>query len=71
MDVQKGSQRRLSQFLSARGGAELVKVAGVAPTEMQELGGGSQSQPANQPPSCRISRANSSCVFAEAFLAIN
>ena len=24
---------------------ELVKVAGVAPTELQELGGGSQSQP--------------------------
>ena len=30
---------------------ELVKVAGVAPTEMQELGGGSQSQPTTQPPS--------------------
>ena len=24
---------------------EVVKVAGVAPTELQELGGGSQSQP--------------------------
>ena len=25
--------------------SELVKLAGVAPTELQELGGGSQSQP--------------------------
>ena len=51
--------------------SELVKVAGVAPTELQELGGGAQSQPTAQPPSCWISRANSSCVFPEAFLAIN
>ena len=54
-----------------RPGPELVKVAGVAPTELQELGGGSQSQPTNQPPSCWISCADSSCVFPEAFLAIN
>ena len=50
---------------------ELVKVAGVAPTELQELGGGSQSQPTTLPLSCSISCANSSCVFPEAFLAFN
>ena len=31
------------------------------------LGGGSQSQPTTQPPSCRISCANSSCVFSGRF----
>ena len=29
----------------AAAGAEMVKVAEVAPTELQDLGGGSQSQP--------------------------
>ena len=32
-----------------RPGPELVKVAGVAPTELQGLGGGSQSQPTTLP----------------------
>ena len=50
---------------------ELVKVAGVAPTELQEMGGGSQSQPATKLPSCWISCADSSCVFPEALLASN
>ena len=57
--------------LSIMDTTELVKVAGVAPTELQELGGGSQFQPSTRPPSCWVSCANSSCGFPEAFLAIN
>ena len=38
-------------FMATKRAPELVKVAGVAPTELQELGGGSQSQPTTQPPS--------------------
>ena len=41
------------------------------PTELQALGGGSQSQPTTKPASCWISCVNSYCVVPEAFLPIN
>ena len=62
---------RLAQPIELLVRPELVKVVGVAPTELQEMGGGSQSQPTTQPLSCRISCANSSCVFLETFFTIN
>ena len=51
-----------------RPGPELVKVAGVAPTELQELGGGSQSQPTTQPSSCWISMQTAPVSFGRCFL---
>ena len=53
-NVQINSKKRLRKDTGAacttnparwRLGAELLEVAGMAPTELQELGGGSQSQP--------------------------
>ena len=57
--------------IAGRGTPELVKVAGVAPTEFQELGSGSQSQLYYLTSIVLDSCANSSCVFPEEFLAIN
>ena len=49
----------------------LLKLPGVAPTELQELRSGSQPQPGTEPQACWISCVNGSCVFPEAFLAVN